>query len=122
MRWYRADQQNTGFHDRIAEAALGSRGILLENQDVGRDVQRRMGKPVRRLRALLHGDPPDEDVRRWRAEFSAVLADVGSAPPAVPSLVHMHANRLGLTRSEEYRVIHRLYEVGKDILHRTAAP
>ncbi|SDR21668.1 lantibiotic dehydratase [Thermostaphylospora chromogena] len=90
----------------------------LDRKRLNREVNERK----RRLRALLHGDPPDEDVRRWRAEFSAVLADVGSAPPAVPSLVHMHANRLGLTRSEEYRVIHRLYEVGKDILHRTAAP
>src|SRR5260370_41669389 len=44
-----------GIHDRPTQAALGSRGILLENQDVGGDVQRRMGKPVRRLRALLPG-------------------------------------------------------------------
>src|ERR1700687_3228379 len=42
-------------HDRPTQAALGPRGILLENQDVGGDVQRRMGKPMRRLRALLPG-------------------------------------------------------------------
>src|ERR1700712_1844371 len=34
------------FHDRTAQTILRPGGILLENQDVGRDVQRRMGKPV----------------------------------------------------------------------------
>ena len=38
-----------------AQARFRPGGILLENQDVGTDVQRRMGKPVRRLRALLPG-------------------------------------------------------------------
>src|SRR4051812_38168027 len=42
-------------HDRTAPATLAPGGFLLENQDVGRDVRRRMGEPVRRLRALLPG-------------------------------------------------------------------
>src|SRR5665213_472164 len=48
---YRPEPLRT--HARPTQATLGPGGILLENQDVGRDVQRRMGKPVRRLRALL---------------------------------------------------------------------
>ncbi len=42
-----------GNHDRPTQAAFGTRRILLENQDVGADVRRRMGEPVRRLCALL---------------------------------------------------------------------
>src|SRR5579859_7022400 len=42
--------------DRAAEKAIEPGGFLLENQDAGRNVRRRMGKPVRRLRALLPGE------------------------------------------------------------------
>ena len=35
-------RQTVRTHDRSFQAALGTRGILLENQDVGGDVQRRM--------------------------------------------------------------------------------
>src|SRR6185503_17440659 len=49
------DPETIRLHDRAAQASFEPGGILLENQDVGGDVQRRMGKPVRRLRALLPG-------------------------------------------------------------------
>src|SRR5262249_4585567 len=42
-------------HDRRAETTLGPGGILLENQDVGGNVQRRMGEPMRWLCPLLLG-------------------------------------------------------------------
>src|SRR5438045_8377408 len=42
-------------HDSAPPATFGTTGIVLENQGVGRDVWRRMGKPVRWLRALLSG-------------------------------------------------------------------
>src|SRR6202171_1702395 len=57
---------NAGPHDRSFQAALGPRGILLENQDVGTDVQRRMGKPVRRLRAVLPGKARGRGYRQDR--------------------------------------------------------
>src|SRR5262245_14543691 len=50
-----AEFETARSHDRAAQTRFHPGGILLENQDVGTDVQRRMGKPVRRLRALLPG-------------------------------------------------------------------
>src|SRR5579871_493052 len=41
--------------DRSPQAPLRPGRIFLENQDLGGDVERRMGKPVRWLRALLPG-------------------------------------------------------------------
>ncbi|KOV62009.1 hypothetical protein ADK64_26800 [Streptomyces sp. MMG1121] len=38
------------------------------------------------------------------------------------SLVHMHANRLGLDRREEYGVVHRLHHVTKDLSIQGTAP
>src|ERR1700754_489251 len=46
----------SGIYDRTAQTTLTPGGIFLENQDVGGNVQRRMGEPVRRLRALLPGE------------------------------------------------------------------
>src|SRR5262245_7887951 len=46
----------SGIYDRAAQKAIEPGGFLLENQDVGGNVRRRMGKPVRWLRALLPGE------------------------------------------------------------------
>src|ERR1700692_1041605 len=59
-----AVRKTSGTHDLPVQAALGPRGFLLENQDVGTDVQRRMGEPVRRLRALLPGKARGRGYRR----------------------------------------------------------
>src|SRR6185312_184900 len=42
-------------HDRAAQTPFEPGRIFLENQGVGGNVARRMGKPLRRLRALLPG-------------------------------------------------------------------
>ncbi|MEU8971212.1 lantibiotic dehydratase [Streptomyces monashensis] len=75
--------------------------------------------------ALRQGSPLDS----WRLRLCAALTPIGqelndldragsltsTVVEIATSLVHMHANRLGLDRKEEYGVVHRLHHVTKDL-------
>ena len=92
------DPETIRLHDRAAQANFQPGGILLENQDVGGNVQRRMGKPVRRLRTLLPGKARGRGYRQnlfhpvsWKLLDSGLCAckDYQNRSDKVPDCVRL---------------------------------
>ncbi|MGH3625221.1 MAG: thiopeptide-type bacteriocin biosynthesis protein [Sciscionella sp.] len=104
----------------------------VSSRALNRELNARRG----RLRALLGGTHPvlTDVLRDWASGFRDRICPIGArlgsldgeltqpVEQILPSLLHLHANRLGLDRHEEYRMTHRLHEVSKDLCHAKVAP
>lgn len=103
-------------------------------------LNRRLNERRPRLRSLLDGTHPLVEpgglLHGWRADLAASLAPLAgeftsagtrerfTSPPetVAQSLLHLHANRLGVPRDDEYQVVHRLHGVVKGITRGRTTP